>query len=305
MQASIRTITAIFILVILGSPLWASSPGAVYLNSVEGSAEYLPATSQRWLPARANTALAEGDTVSATGGNAEVFLRDGSLLRISRGSRLKVLSVERSAIQLSLESGRAYVNFKGLKGYPLFLSTPSAQVDALERAVYRLDVGAGADTEISVFAGEVSIAQPKGKMQIIAGTRLIMRKDGKPPVYTRTRPADDWDKWNRMKDGDNAPPPSGENRSTPAVSPTYAVAETDSAGPVTVREYVYVTPAPAWGYSEYYYPWYGWYARPYWRGWGPRWGWGPGWRGHGGYRGYHGPWRGRPGPGRGPSPRHR
>jgi len=298
-QAVIRTITAVFILIILGSPLWASSPGAIYLNSVEGSAEYLPAASQRRLPARANTTLAEGDALSITGGNAEVFVRDGSLLRISQGSRLKVLSVERSAVQLALESGRAYVNFKGLKGYPLFLSTPSAQVDVIERATFRVDVAAGGDTEISVFAGELSIAQPKGKMNIIAGTRLIMRKDGKPPVYTRTRPADEWDKWNRMKDGDNAPPPSGENRNTPAVSPGYGAAETDrDGGSVTVREYVYVTPAPAWGYSEYYYPWYGWYD-PYWRGRGPGW-WGPG-----GYRGYHRPWRGGPGPGRGPFPRRR
>lgn len=288
-----RTITAVFISLILGLPLWASSPGAVYLNAVEGSVQYLPAGSQRMLPAAANRPLVEGDTVMvAASGYAEILVRDGSLIRIAEGSRLKVLSIERTAIQFFLESGKAHVNFKGLRGYPLFVSTPSAQLDALERSTFRMDVSTAGETEISVFAGELFVAQPKGKMNIIAGTRLIMKKDGEPPVYTRTRPADDWDKWNQMKDG-SAPAPSTGNQ--PAQSPA---AYPEAASPAVVaREYVYVSPAPVWGYYGYSYPWgyraYPWrWHGPYYRGWG--------W--HGGYRGYYGPHRGYRGY-RGHSPR--
>ncbi|MBP7526809.1 MAG: FecR domain-containing protein [Syntrophorhabdaceae bacterium] len=294
-KAITRTITAVFIFFIVGSPLWASSPGAVYLNSVEGSVQYLPAGSPRMLPAAANRPLAEGDTVMvAASGNAEIFIRDGSLIRIAEGSRLKVLSIERTAIQFFLESGKAHVNFKGLRGYPLFISTPSAQLDALERSTFRMDVNAAGETEISVFAGELFVAQPKGKMNIIAGTRLIMKKDGKPPVYTRTRPADAWDKWNQMKDG-SAPVPLTGNEPSPAQTPAPAAAYPEAASPpVVAREYVYVSPAPVWGYYGYWgyrpYPWR-WHG-PYYRGWG--------W--HGGYRGYYGSHRGYRGY-RGHSPR--
>ena len=297
-KAITRTITAVFIFLIVGSPLCASSPGAAYLNSVEGSVQYLPAGSPRTLPATANRPLAEGDTVMvAASGNAEIFIRDGSLIRIAEGSRLKVLSIERTAIQFFLESGKAHVNFKGLRGYPLFISTPSAQLDALERSTFRMDVSAAGETEISVFAGELFVAQPKGKMNIIAGTRLIMKKDGKPPVYTRTRPADDWDKWNQMKDS-SAPVPSTGNQPSPAQPSAPAAAYPEAVSPpVVAREYLYVSPAPVWGYYGYYYPWgyrpYHWrWHGPYYRGWG--------W--HGGYRGYYGPHRGYRGY-RGHSPR--
>jgi len=287
-KAITRTIATVFIFLIVGSPLCASSPGAVYLNAVEGSVQYIPAGSPRALPAAANKPLAEGDTVMvAASGNAEIFIRDGSLIRIAEGSRLKVLSIERRAIQFFLESGKAHVNFKGLRGYPLFISTPSAQLDALERSAFRMDVNTAGETEISVFAGELFVAQPKGKMNILAGTRLIMKKDGKPPVYTRTRPADDWDKWNQKKDGSASVPSTG-NQPQPSqpAAPAAAYPEATSP-PVVAREYVYVSPAPEWGYYDYYYTWG---YRPYpWRWHGPYYG---GWGWHGGYRGYYGPHRG-------------
>jgi hypothetical protein len=37
-----------------------------------------------------------------------------------------------------------------------------------------------------VYSGGLYIAQPKGRMTIIAGTRLVMKKDGGDPVYGDT-----------------------------------------------------------------------------------------------------------------------
>jgi hypothetical protein len=298
MRSRTRTITAVFIFLLAVSELCASSPGAVYVNFVEGSVEHIAANARQGVPARVNKALAEGESLMVTGpGKAELFIRDGSVVRIAEGSRLKVLSIERGAVQFSLESGKAYVNFTGLKGYPLFFNTPSSQVDAFERSAFRVDINAMGESEISVLAGEIYVAQPKGRMKIIVGTRLIMRKDGKSPVYTTNRPAGDWDRWNRMKDGEMHLP-SGDRseprRSTtnpavavpdPNASAVAAISEARPA-PVVTHEYIYVGIGPAWGYSWYPHPY-----RPYPRHWlGPSY---PGWRGpssrwHGGYRGYHG-----------------
>ncbi len=298
MRITIKALITGLIFTLLAAPLFASEPGAIYLRYTEGSVQFLPAGTQRWLPATVNTPLAEGDALKITNpGNAELFVRDGSLLRITRGSQLKVLSIEKSAIQLYMESGRAYVNFRGLKGYPLFLNTSSAQLDVFERATFRVDVDTKGNTEISVIAGELYVAQPKGKMKIIAGTRLVMKKDGNRPLYTKPRPADEWERWNRTRDSEAQPPPGQGRSSAPEGPPAYP-ADPDGGGrQVATGGYVYVESVPVYGY--YYpgywrtYPYGGWYG-PYYRGYvGPRyWYGGPRYRGWGPYRGGHGPGRG-------------
>jgi hypothetical protein len=296
MKIAAGTVTMVLILLVLGVGLHASPPGAVYVNYVEGSVEHIAANSVRGVPAKANRALAEGEAILVAGpGNAEGFIRDGSVLRGAGGRRLKVLSIERGAVHFLLESGKAHVNYKGLKGYPLFFSTPSAEVDVFDRSTFRVDVSGASETEVSVFAGELYVVQPKGRMKIIVGTRLVMRKDGRAPVYTTNRPADEWDKWNKARDGATELPASGGSeprqstmRPAPAgPDPGAAVAAFPPEAipaPAVTHEYIYVGVGPAWGYSwyPYRYPY-----RPYaWRWWGPRY---PVWSG---YRRWHGPPRG-------------
>lgn len=296
-NTTVRTLIAGLVFTLLSLPLFAAEGVSIYMRYTEGSVQLLPSGSQSWLPATVNTSLAEGDTLRITNpGNAELLMRDGSLMRMTRGSRIKVLSVERSAIQFYVEAGRAHVNFRGLKGYPLFLSTSSAQIDAIERAVFRVDVNAKGDTEISVLAGELFVAQPKGKMKIIAGNRLVMKKDGNSPLYTKTRPADEWERWNAARDREAQPSPGqgqGPAAGDLAVSPSGPAV---SGQQPATGGYVIVESVPV--YNTYYYPWYyrsypcgGWYG-PCYRGYI-----GPGYW-YSGYR-HRGPYRGWPGPGRG------
>jgi hypothetical protein len=300
MNTALRPVVIFLILLVTALPVIAATRGAVSIASIEGHVDYIPAAPGRTVTAKPNTSLKEGDAVEVPGpGNAEMVTRDGSIVRISGGSRLKVLSIENNAVQLFLESGRAYVKYPGLKGHPLFLNSPSAELDAFDPAIFRADITPSGDTEVSVYSGQLYIAQPKGRMTIIAGTRLVMKKDGGDPVYTTNRPADAWDEWNRKKDGpqpaekgspSDIKPPAGDNALPPAAYPPPPA--------VPGGSYIYAVPAPYWGYSYYYYPWgyrpypWRWYG-PYYPGWGPRpW--------YGRYYGY----RGRPyGPG--PYPYHR
>ncbi len=280
MNMTARLAIVFFILLTTVQALMAASPGAVYLNSVEGTVEYIPAATQKVIKAKPNMPIMEGDTVAVPGpGNAEVFVRDGSVLRITEGSRLKVLAIERTAVQFFLETGRVYVRFSGLNGYPLFLSTPSAQLDTYERSTFRADITPSGDTEVSAYRGQLYVAQPRGKMTIVAGMRLIMKMDAGTPVYTTNRPADAFDAWNRKKDGPDPgagvtnPRADAPGNPGPGSAPPVVVYPAEPA--VIDREYIYAAPVPYWGYSYYYYPWgyrpYPWRGYgPYYRGWGPR-----------------------------------
>ncbi len=300
MDTAMRFVIAFFLLIITAPPLMAASGhAAVYLNAVEGNVEYIPAASQKVTKAKPNKPVVQGDTVAVNGpGNAEILVRDGSVVRIAEGSRLKVLAIEQTAVQLFLESGKAYVKCAGLNGYPLFLNTPSAQLDGYDPSIFRADITPTGDTEVSVHAGQLYIAQPKGKMTIIAGTRLIMKKDGGAPVYTANRQADAWDAWNRKKDGTGpgmaSPRPPAAANVNPAPETVPPAAPNGPPAVIVDPGYVYAAPAPYWWYP-YYYPWgyrpypWRWYG-PYYRGWyGPRPWYGPRYYGHRGrpYAPYH------------------
>ena len=294
-RITIRTFIAGLVFILLAAPLFASGSGAVYLRYAEGGVQLLPSGTRNWLPVSADTPLAQGDSLRIAGaGNAELLIRDGTLLRVTKGSRLKIISIERSAIQFYIESGKAYVNFMGLEGYPLFMSTPSAQIDVLERATFRVDVDAKKDTHISVLTGELFAVQPQGKMKVIAGTRLIMKKAGTRPLYTKPSPADEWERWNRARDIE-LQPASGQGRNPAPAGPQAYPEEPEIEGQLeSTGSYVYVESAPVYVYyyPRYYrgYPCGGWYG-PCYRGYI-----GPGYR-YGGYR-HRGPYRGWPGPGR-------
>ena len=290
MNKALQSILIFFILLVASPEVIAALRGALSINSIEGHVDHIPAVSGRVLRAKPNTSLKEGDAVGVPGpGNAEVFIRDGSIIRIGERSRLKVLSIENDAVQFFLESGRAYVKYSGRQGHPLFLNSPSARLDAHDPTIFRADITPSGDTEVSVYSGQLYAAQPEGRMTIVAGTRLVMKKDGGPPVYTTNRPADAWDEWNRKKEGPQPgiPGPSSDNNQ-PAAGNAPPPAAYPEPPAVLDRSYVYVAPVPYWGYSYYYYPWgyrpypWHWYG-PYYRGLRPRPWYGPyyhGYRGH-------------------------
>lgn len=301
----IRLVMAFFLTLIAVAPLTAAPSAPVYINTVEGNVEYIPAASQKITRAKAQRPVAQGDTIAVAGpGNAEILIRDGSVIRITEGSRLKVLAIEQNTVQFFLESGKAYVKCSGLSGHPIFLSTPTAQLDGYDRSVFRTDITPLGDTEVSVYSGQLYVAQPKGRMTIAAGTRLIMKKDDETPVYTTNRPPDAWDAWNRKKDGSDprtANPQPGAGGAVNPAPPQAGPPPASGYAPVVVgQEYVYVAPAPYWWYP-YYYPWgyrpypWRWYGYgPYYRGWyGPRPWYGPRYYGYRGRPYGPGPYRGR------------
>ncbi|MEN6616331.1 MAG: FecR family protein, partial [Syntrophorhabdus sp.] len=279
MRVSIMILIFILVsIIVCAAPVHAApSSMAVHLSTFQGNVNYIPAMATHGVRATANRPLAQGDSLLVSGsGHAEVRIRDGSIVRIGANSRLKVLAIEPSAVHFFLETGMAYVNFRGLNDHPLFISTQAAEIDAFGRCIFRIDIQSPSETDVSVITGQVSVAQPKGKMNIIAGTRLTMRTDGKVPLMTTNRPPDEWENWNRKQDGNKSdaglPGPGVETGAYPEPPP--------------IQQDVYV-PAASAGYPYYYYP-YGYYPGPYYS---YSWGWTGRpyyWGGRGPYRGYWG-----------------
>jgi hypothetical protein len=179
----------------------AVDPDTLYIRHMEGIVELAEAGSPQWMEAAVNTPLTEGDTVrTGASGKAELFLKDGSVVRVGRSSVMRIIAVEPKGVQFKLDGGTAYIVAKGSKDIPVFFDTPSAVLSVATPATMRVDVYEGAISEVSVYKGEVYAAQQKGRMPVRAGERLVLRADGSSPVLAGLRAGDDWLRWNADRD---------------------------------------------------------------------------------------------------------
>ncbi len=177
--------------------VFAADPDTLYVRYIEGGVELAEAGSSQWVAAAVNTPLIEGDTIrTAPTGRAELFLKDGSVVRTGKGSTMKIIAVEQNGVQFKLERGMAYIDAKGSKEVPIFFDTPSAALDITMPSTLRVDVYDEGISEISVYNGTVYVAQQKGKMPVNAGERIVLRTDGSAPVLAGLRGADEWQRWN-------------------------------------------------------------------------------------------------------------
>lgn len=180
---------------------FAADPDTLYVRYIEGGVELAEAGSSQWMGAVVNTPLIEGDTIRTTPtGRAELFLKDGSVVRIGKGSTMKIIAVEQNGVQFRLDRGMTYIGARGSKEVPIFFDTPSAALDITMPATLRVDAYDGGVSEISVYSGTVYAVQQKGKMPVKAGERIVLRDDGSAPVLAGLRGADEWQRWNEGRD---------------------------------------------------------------------------------------------------------
>ncbi len=179
-----------------------ADPDALYVRHIEGVVELAEADSPQWMEAAVNTPLVEGDTVrTGVSGKAELFLKDGSVVRIGKSSMMKIVAVEPRGVEFELDRGTTYVVAMGSKEVPIFFDTPSAALDITTPATMRVDAYDGGICEVSIYKGEVYAAQEKGRMPVRAGERLVLRMDGSAPVLAGLRAGDEWLRWNADRDG--------------------------------------------------------------------------------------------------------
>jgi hypothetical protein len=190
-------IISLFLLPTIAYP---STLGSLRISLIQGDVQVRTEDTKEWVPASINMPLVEGDRIWVPeGGRTEVQLRDGTLLRLDENSALEILTIEKDSFQFYLTEGRAYINFKGLKGTLLQMDTLILSVRAYDSSLYRVDVTREGDTEIFVYQGSVNVESRDGSTWVDAGKMLTLR-EGNYAELAPLGPPDEWERWNRQRD---------------------------------------------------------------------------------------------------------
>ena len=187
-------------LFLLPTLTYSSTLGSSRISLIEGDVQVQTEDIREWVPASINMPLVEGDRIWVPeGGRTEVQLRDGTFLRLDENSAFEILTVEKDSFQFYLTEGRAYINFKGLKGSFLQMDTPVSSIRAYDQSLYRVDVTREGDTEISVYQGSINAESRDGSTWVNAGKMLSLR-EGNYAELAPLGPPDEWERWNRQRD---------------------------------------------------------------------------------------------------------
>lgn len=262
-------------------PAHAVDPDTLYVRYIEGAVSLSETGSPEVMQAVVNTPLIEGDTVAAgPNGRAELFLKDGSMVRVGNNSVMRIAGVNDRGAQFIVQQGTAYVVSRGSREVPIFLNTPLTALDISSPSVVRIDVYSNGMNEISVLKGGIYASQRSGRMLVRQGERLVLKADGSMPVVAALRAADEWLLWNTDRDATALANTgsSGSYAYLPEELRTYS-SDLDANGQwIYTPEYDYVwvpTVIVAGGWSPYRYGRWVWIGGSYvWIGYEP-WGWVP------------------------------
>jgi hypothetical protein len=197
------SLVMVMAVLIMPSFVGAADLGSIHLRFLEGDVMVKTEDTADWVPASINMPFYESDRLWVSeGGRAELQLQGGSVVRLGSNSSLDVLASRNDVTQFYLLQGQLYGNVKADKATPLFLETPTASVRAYGKALFKMDVTDSGDSQLSVLKGEVYLDRQAGQMRVAAGERIILKKDAVTPVLAKVGPADQWEQWNRQRDGD-------------------------------------------------------------------------------------------------------
>ncbi len=189
---------------------YTADPGNIYLRYLEGDVQVKTVDAKEWLPASINMPLTDSDQIWVPdNGKAELFLRNGTIVRLDRNTFLEMSSPADKQTRFYLGAGRVYGNVIVEKGNAVILETPAASFIAHTNSVFRIDVAENEDSTASVFQGELYADRGTGQMRIGAGERMVLKRDAQYPVLAKLLPTDEWEQWNKQRDREFARPESG------------------------------------------------------------------------------------------------
>ena len=174
---STRKLGTLFALTVLmcwlAVPSFADSQARIVrLSQVDGDVQIDRNTGQGFEKAFLNLPITKGTKVrTGSGARAEIEFEDGSTLRITPGtavefSELALRDSGARASSLNLETGTAYLNFKGGKEAQEFsLGFGRERLALTKPAHLRLEVKDTGAT-LAMFKGDVEVEGPSGKVEI-------------------------------------------------------------------------------------------------------------------------------------------
>ncbi|MBI3804129.1 MAG: FecR domain-containing protein [Nitrospirae bacterium] len=178
----------------------ASSLEVLRISLIEGDVQIETKDQMAWSPASVNFPMREGDRLSVgAGGRAELQLTDGTTLRLNENSAFEIVTTDNDALHFSLDSGQAFIHFRGERGYTLQWTTPAAAIDANGPSQFRIDITEPGDTRITTYQGRVDADGISGKITVAEHQTLLVRA-GSEATFTSFVSSDEWERWNLMRD---------------------------------------------------------------------------------------------------------
>jgi len=153
-----------------------------------------------------NMPVMEGDRVRTTDGRAEIYMRNGTYLRLDNNTKIDFLNIPKQGndmTQVRLWSGNIYFSIGKLekeKNVEIHASDVSFYI--LDRGLYRIDIRENSETIISVFQGMVEAASESGSVLIKESQKMEIFQGqftSRPKSFTPA--ADDsFDRWIEYRD---------------------------------------------------------------------------------------------------------
>jgi hypothetical protein len=276
-------------------------PGAARISMINGEVSSMRGDSGEWVAAVVNAPVVGGDTVAtAARARAEVQLDFANVLRMDQNADVKIADLTQKHIQLQVASGIIdYTVFKGTEA-DAEIDTPNMAVIPLGEGVYRIQIDADSQTELTVRKGRAQVSTLQGSMAVEKGQVIYVRGTDNPEYQIADAAAnDEWDRWNNDRDRaiEKAQSWQYANRYYTGAqdldaygqwenTPDYGYVWAPNVGPDWVPYYDGSWAwEPYWGWTWVSYEPWGWAPYHYgrWCWWGSRWCWWPG-RGYWGSR---------------------
>jgi len=153
-----------------------------------------------------NRPVIEGDRVGTTDGRAEIFMRDGTYLRLDNNTKIDFLNIPKQGnniTEVRLWTGNIYFSVGKLEEEKnIEIHTADVSFYILDRGLYRIDIRENSETVISVFQGMVEATSESGsvlikksqKMEIVQG-----QFTSRPKSFTLAVD-DSFDRWSEYRD---------------------------------------------------------------------------------------------------------
>ena len=180
---------------------------AARLSFVEGDVQLSQGDQVMADPALANTPLFQGTEITAKeDGKAELQFDDGSVVRISPNSSLKIAALRQDGgtnkAELLLESGLAYFEFQGDSSASRMVARfGESAVTASGFTVLRISLD-NLPGEIAVFSGNAHLERGNTLSLDLHGGESLALNASDPNLYNlaETIEPDSWDAWNADRD---------------------------------------------------------------------------------------------------------
>ena len=156
----------------------------------------------QWQPLNQKDELGSGDVLrTGATGRVEILLNPGSYLRAGENSEVELTNTSLDMLQLKLVKGSSIVEVAGADEARTLIDvrTPQTKVAIDRKGVYRIDVGAGIATEVSVRKGRAMIGEGFSATEVKDG-KMIRVGDGTSVVTEFDKKQQDaFDLWSEQR----------------------------------------------------------------------------------------------------------